>query len=154
MFEHRKLQALEKERRLQEQAKQDRDEFQRIIFQQKIDRDLELKLDQEKKAMVQEHSEQLKKQIALNEEKKRQDKRNLLEEGKKVKDKLASEKKTLDELKAKKLNQLKSTGVNDKYIGDLARKKIVVWVWYQIREGGSLFSFLLLKWPNIISANM
>mmetsp|Transcript_41346 Transcript_41346/g.36700 ORF Transcript_41346/g.36700 Transcript_41346/m.36700 type:complete len:152 (+) Transcript_41346:1106-1561(+) len=126
LFEHRKLQALEKERRLQEQAKNDRDEFQRIIVQQKIERDIELKLDQDRKAMVKDHADQLKKQIALNEEKKKQDKRTLLEEGKKVKDKLASEQKTLEGLKSKKMAVLQATGVNEKYIGDLARKKIHV----------------------------
>jgi len=134
LFEHRKLQALEKERRLQEQAKNDRDEFQRIIVQQKIERDIELKLDQDRKAMVKDHADQLKKQIALNEEKKKQDKRTLLEEGKKVKDKLASEQKTLEGLKSKKMAVLQATGVNEKYIGDLARKKIHVWVVWDILQ--------------------
>jgi hypothetical protein len=117
---------MEKEIRLQEQARQDRDEFQRIIQTQKVERDLELKVEQEKKQLVHDHATELKKQMALNQEKKFQDKRTHLEEGKKVKDKLAYEQRTLDKLKTQKMGELAGAGVNEKYMSDLARKKVAV----------------------------
>jgi hypothetical protein len=51
-MEARRLQALEKESRMQEQARQERDEFQRIVEAQKILRDNELRLEKEKTTMV------------------------------------------------------------------------------------------------------
>jgi hypothetical protein len=51
-MEARRLQALEKESRMQEQARQERDEFQRIVEAQKILRDNEVRLDKEKNTMV------------------------------------------------------------------------------------------------------
>jgi hypothetical protein len=126
LFDARKLQSLEKEGRLQEQARQDRDEFQTIIQKQKMERDLELKQEQERKGMIKGHADQLKKQIALNEEKKKQDKRSYLEEGKKIKDKLAAEKRLLENIKEEKLHDLKTLGIPDKYQAELTKKKIIV----------------------------
>ena len=117
---------MEKERRLQDQAKQDRDEFQRVIHEQKRDRDVDLKLEQEKNEMVKKHADELKKQIALNNEKKKQEKRNLLEEGKKVKDKLKTQQKVLEEMKSKKIEELRGTNIPQKYTMDLQKKKINV----------------------------
>ncbi len=126
LFEARKLQSLEKEIRLQDQARNDRDEFQKIIVNQKVERDLEIKLEQERLAKIKEHAAELKKQMALNEEKKLQERRTLLEDGKKVKDKLAQEKRTLENLKQQKMAELRATGVPDKYQTALSKKKLVV----------------------------
>jgi len=126
LFEVRKLQSLEKENRLEEQAKQDRDEFQRIIVAQKQERDVELKLEQERKQKMKEHADELKKQMALGEEKKKQDKRNYLEEGKKIKDNLKAQKQLLEDIKDNKLSELKDTGIPGKYQFDLAKMKIVI----------------------------
>jgi hypothetical protein len=126
LFDVRQLQSLEKQKRLEDQAKQDRDEFQRIIVTQKQDRDLELKLEQEKKSKVREHADELKKQMALNEEKKKQDKRDYLEEGKKVKDNLTKQKRLLEDIKTQKMEHLKENSIPDKYHYDLAKKKIVI----------------------------
>ena len=52
LMEARRLQALEKDARMQEQARQERDEFQRIVEAQKILRDNELRLGIEKTGMV------------------------------------------------------------------------------------------------------
>lgn len=46
------MQALERESRMQEQARQERDEFQRIVEAQKILRDNEVRLEKEKTTMV------------------------------------------------------------------------------------------------------
>jgi len=126
LFEARQLQSLEKGKLLQEQAKKDRDEFQKVIHQQKLERDLELKTDQERKQLVVDQAKELKKQMALNEEKYKQVKKTKLEEGKKVKDKLSYEKRTLDNIKKEKMEELENSGVPKKYLRDLAKKKIIV----------------------------
>jgi hypothetical protein len=41
-----------------------------------------------------------------------------------VRQKLESEKQALEKIKEKKLGQLKSLGISDKYASELARKKI------------------------------
>lgn len=117
---------MEKEQRLQDQAKQDRNEFQRIIQEQKRDRDVDLKVDQDKHEMVKKHADELKKQIALADEKRKQEKRNLLEEGKKIKDQQKHQKKILADVKAKKLEELQNEGIPGKYTVDLQKKKIGV----------------------------
>jgi len=126
LFESRRLQAVEKEFRLQEQAKREKDAFEKIIHQQKAQRDAELRAEEVKKIMVDEHSNQLKKQVAIREEQKLQEKRALLEDGKKIRDKLAYEKKVLEQIKEQKLADLKASGIAEKYTGELARKRIGV----------------------------
>jgi len=126
LWEARQKQSLEKEKRLQEQAKLERDEFQRIVQNQKMERDLELRMETEKVTRINEHADQLKKQIALNEEKKKQAKREFLEEGKLIKDKLNDEKYLLEDIKSEKLTELNSLGIANKYSSELARKRIII----------------------------
>jgi len=76
--------------------------------------------------LIYQHAEELRKQMALNEEKRKQESRTALEEGKKIKDKLAKEKKTLETIKSNKLDQLIGTGVEHRYTTDLAKKKIII----------------------------
>jgi len=75
---------------------------------------------------MKQHSHQLKKQIAINEEKKKQDKKELLEEGKKIKDKLSGEKRLLENIKSNKIDELITFGIESKYTSELARKKIMI----------------------------
>jgi len=63
-------------------------------------------MEQEKVMKVHEHAHQLKKQIAINEEKKKLAKRGYLEEGKQIKDKLNNEKRLLEDIKTHKLEEL------------------------------------------------
>lgn len=84
LLEARKMQMGEKMERLQEQvqcivnqqAKLERDEFQRIIQKQKNERENEIKLQQEKETLIKRHAEELRKQISLNEEQKKQGERD------------------------------------------------------------------------------
>jgi len=124
LLDARKLQSLEKAHRLQDQAFQEKSEFQRIIENQKEQRDYEVQVENEKAQRLKQHSDQLKKQIALNEERKKLERREFLEEGKKVRDKLSNERKLLETIKYEKLNELVNDGIEDKYTTELARKKI------------------------------
>jgi len=126
LFDARRSQAFEKEARIQEQVKQDRDDFHKVIEAQKIHKDQELKIEHEKKLVVAQHANELKKQMLLNEEKRLQQQRTYKEEGKKMRDQLTSEKKILENIKGRKLDSLQSDGIPTKYAQDLAKKKIII----------------------------
>jgi len=126
LLEARKQQSHEKQKLLEEQAKADRLEFDRILQNQKLERELEFMKDKERADRMKDHSNQLKKQIAINEEKGRQDKKELLEEGKKIKDKLSNEKKLLETIKGQKIDELLNMGIENKYTAELARKRIMI----------------------------
>jgi len=120
----RKLQQQEKERRLAEQAKYERDEFERIIEVQMQQEDAEKVKQAEGKKVRMQHCEELKQQIAAREEKSLQDRRNALEEGNIVRTDLAAERRKLEAIKERKIAELKKQGVPEKYWSELARKKI------------------------------
>ena len=63
-------------------------------------------------------------QIDHNAEEKKQEKLDYLEEGRKVRQKMADEILKLETIKDNKLNQMKTIGINDKYQTDLKSKKI------------------------------
>jgi hypothetical protein len=52
---------LEKERRLADQAKQERDSFQFILAAQKVQREEELKIARERQQMLYKHSKEIRK---------------------------------------------------------------------------------------------
>ena len=65
----RQQQFLDRERRLAEQAKQERDEFMRIIQNQKEVEEQERRIEEEKKEVLKKHSTQLRSQIQTNDDK-------------------------------------------------------------------------------------
>lgn len=124
MEEARQAQFTEKERRLAEQAKQERDEFLRIITTQKAVEEQERKIEEEKKNVLKTHSQQVRTQIQNNEEIKRQQRLDYLEEGRKVRQNLEAGRQKIETIKEKKLSALRGSGVEEKYTAELSRKKI------------------------------
>ncbi|CAI2366155.1 unnamed protein product [Moneuplotes crassus] len=122
--EARLSQFTEKERRLAEQAKQERSEYSRIISTQKEEEMREAMIDEEKRKILREHANKLRSQITQNEEVKKQERLDYLEEGRKVRQSQAEERARLEMIKKKKLNDLKNLGISDKYTSDLSKKKI------------------------------
>eukprot|EP00357_Protocruzia_adherens_P001936 CAMPEP_0115024322 /NCGR_PEP_ID=MMETSP0216-20121206/33126_1 /TAXON_ID=223996 /ORGANISM="Protocruzia adherens, Strain Boccale" /LENGTH=530 /DNA_ID=CAMNT_0002398273 /DNA_START=28 /DNA_END=1620 /DNA_ORIENTATION=+ len=120
----RKKQADEREKRLAEQAKQERDEFMRIIAKQKEDQDVEKQQGEERSRIRREHAEQLRAQIQLNGESKKQHARDSQEEGRKIREQEVAMKKKLETIKQKKLGTLGEVGIPQKYKAQLARKKV------------------------------
>jgi hypothetical protein len=108
------------------QAKQERDEFDHIILNQKEEIEAERTLEADKADIRRAHAEQLKAQILLNEEKRLQDRREYLEEGRQLRKGIEEEKARLEMIKEKKLRELQEEEVPEKYTSELARKKIVV----------------------------
>merc|ERR1712187_475796 len=122
----RQQQQAEKERRLGEQAKFERDEFERIIEVQMQQEEAERQRQSEEKSMRVQHSEELRSQIAAREAKALQERRDFLEEGNTVRATIGSERKKLEKIKSRKIEELKKAGVPEKYWAELARKKISI----------------------------
>jgi hypothetical protein len=124
--EARKQQQAEKERRLGEQAKFERDEFERIIEVQMQQEEAERQRQEEEKQMLKQHATELRTQINSREEKALQERRDFLEEGNIVRATIGSERRKLEKIKSRKIEELKKTGVPEKYWAELARKKISI----------------------------
>lgn len=122
----RKQQQAEKERRLGEQAKFERDEFERIIEVQMQQEEAERSRQLEEKQMLKQHADELRNQIQAREEKALQERRDFLEEGNLVRATIGSERRKLEKIKSRKIDELKKTGVPEKYWAELARKKISI----------------------------
>lgn len=124
MEEARQTQFREKERMMTEQARQEREEFMRIISTQKEESEKNRQIEEEKKNILTSHSLQLRTQIIQNEEVKKQERLDYLEEGRRVRQNLEKEKRRLEEIKNKKLKEMQDLGISSKYQADLSRKKI------------------------------
>merc|ERR1712032_1608769 len=122
----RQQQQAEKERRLGEQAKFERDEFERIIEVQLQQEEAERQRQAEEKAMRIQHSQELRSQIAAREETAYQERRDFLEEGNAVRAQIGSERKKLEKIKARKITELRKSGVPEVYQAELQRKKISI----------------------------
>ncbi len=99
MEDARQRQFLERETRLAEQAKQERDEFLRIIQKQKEVEEQERRIEEEKKEVLKKHSQQLRTQIHTNDEKSKQDRLDYLEEGRKIRQKIDEERRKIEAIK-------------------------------------------------------
>jgi hypothetical protein len=71
------------------------------------------------------HASQLRSQINANEDKSKQERLDYLEEGRKVRSKIEEEKRKIEAIKHKKLEQLNNLEIPDKYKAELAKKKIL-----------------------------
>lgn len=112
----RQTQFEEKERRLGEQAKLERDEYMRIIRTQKEEQMREAQIDDEKKNILRQHADQLRSQITQNEEVKKQDRLDYLEEGRKLRQEINEEKSRINQIKDKKVKELETLGIPKKYL--------------------------------------
>merc|ERR1719240_2122905 len=126
LHEARKQQQAEKERRLAEQAKFERDEFERIIQVQMQQEEAERQRQDEEKGLRLQHASEIRHQIAAREERALQERRDFLEEGNVVRAQISAERKKLEKIKERKISQLQKAGVPEKYWAELARKKISV----------------------------
>lgn len=124
--EARIMQQAEKERRLIEIAQAERDEFERIIHTQQIQEEAELARRADERRIRYNHCNDVKTQIAAKEELKLQTRRNFLEEGGQTRASLNRERKMLEAVKLRKLEEMERMGIPEKYRSDLLKKKISV----------------------------
>ena len=66
--------------------------------------------------ILKDHAKQLRAQITQNEEVRKQERLDYLEEGRKVRQELDDEKSRLKEIKERKVGELKTLGIPEKYI--------------------------------------
>jgi len=119
----RAAQKMEKERRLIEQAQQEKEEFDRILRVQREAGDLERNAMHKKSSAAHAHMEELQAQILMNAEVRKKNRMDFLEEGVGQRAKMESDRLTLESIKSEKLHTLQKIGVPEKYTVDLASKR-------------------------------
>ena len=85
----------------------------------------EKKIEEEKKRIRYEHNQDLRKMIKLREEKERVEAKEILEEGRILRQKNDAWKERMERIKQQKIQELKDLNVQPIYIADLERFKIV-----------------------------
>ena len=83
----------------------------------------EKKIEEEKKRMRYENNQDIRKLIKLREEKERLEAKDILEEGRKIKQQNDAWRKRMQKIKQQKIQELKDLNVNPIYIADLERFK-------------------------------
>ena len=105
-------------------AKLEQAQFTRIIEAQRTKAAEAAQLDAAQSEIRRKHQDQLKAQIAMNEEKRSRERREYLAEGDKLREAARLEQCRLEEIKARKLRDLQASGVPAKYCSELARAKV------------------------------
>ena len=118
-------QRMAKQNQLVEQAKQEQAEYEKIIKNQLEEMEKEKKIEEEKKRIRYEHNQDLRKMIKLREEKERVEAKEILEEGRILRQKNDAWKERMERIKQQKIQELKDLNVQPIYIADLERFKIV-----------------------------
>ena len=117
-------QKIQKRNQLAEQAKQEQAEYERIIKNQLGEMEKEKKIEEERKRMRYENTRDLRKMIKLREEKEKVEAKEILEEGRKIRQNYDSWKRRMERIKQEKIQKLKDLNVEPIYIADLERYKI------------------------------
>ena len=80
---------------------------------------------EEQKRKREENRDDVLRQIKIKEEKAKLESREVLEEGRKVRQKNDDYRERMERIKQQKIKELKDLGIENKYISDLERYKIV-----------------------------
>uniref|UniRef100_G3U539 Cilia- and flagella-associated protein 45 n=1 Tax=Loxodonta africana TaxID=9785 RepID=G3U539_LOXAF len=111
-----------KEHALAVQVQRDRDEFERILRAQREQIEKE-RLEQEKKTTGRlQHANELRRQVRENQQKQVQDRIATFEEGRRLKEEAQRRRERIDDIKRKKLEELRATGLPEKYCIEAERK--------------------------------
>ena len=117
-------QKIQKRNQLAEQARQEQAEYERIIKNQLEEMEKEKRIEEERKRMRYENTKDLKKMIKLREEKEKLEAKEVLEEGRKIRQYNDDWKRRMEKIKQEKIQKLKDLNVEPIYIADLERYKI------------------------------
>jgi len=124
LHEARVQQKKEKERRLETVAKSERNEFDRIVQVQREAEAVESEKEYQMKDSRYKHRRDVQEQISKNEGRRRQERLDYLEEGRKLRKEIEKEKSHLLNIKDRKVEELRTAGVPDKYLTELMRHKV------------------------------
>ena len=117
-------QKLDKELQLAEEAKKEQEEFERIIKEQEKEIEEIKERERIKLKKMLDHNKDLRIQIAQKEERERLNKREILEEGRKTKQKADIYSESIEAIRKDKIRQLRDMNINEKYIVPLERFSI------------------------------
>ena len=84
----------------------------------------ERKIEEEKKSALIDHSQKIRTQISKNDAEKKQDRLDYLEEGRKVREKIDNERDKIKGIQGAKIDELKSLGIDNKYLYELQKKTV------------------------------
>mmetsp|Transcript_14638 Transcript_14638/g.31725 ORF Transcript_14638/g.31725 Transcript_14638/m.31725 type:complete len:506 (-) Transcript_14638:344-1861(-) len=119
----REAQKLEKERRLIEQAKQEKEEFSRILRVQRDADTLEKDEKRRKQSELVDHQSELRTQIVMNGDTRKKNRIDFLQEGNHMRKGMENDRLKLEKIQSDKLASLHRAGVPEKYTVDLSSKK-------------------------------
>ncbi|XP_044800091.1 cilia- and flagella-associated protein 45 isoform X2 [Bubalus bubalis] len=111
-----------KEHALAVQVQRDRDEFERILRAQREQIEKE-RLEEEKKATGRlQHANELRRQVRENQQKQVQARIATFDEGRRLKEEAQKRRERIEDIKRKKLEELRATGLPEKYCIEAERK--------------------------------
>lgn len=120
--EARHKQMMQKEHYLAVQAQRERQEFERVLRAQKelVEREKREELEVRKKRLT--HADDVRAQIRRKEQERIAERNAFFEEGVKLDEEARARRARLDEVKRKKLTELRDAGIPDKYLAGVERK--------------------------------
>ncbi|XP_046342077.1 cilia- and flagella-associated protein 45-like isoform X2 [Haliotis rufescens] len=118
----RSMQMSQKEHYLAVQAQRERSEFERVLRAQKELVEKEQREDDVMRKKRLTHAEEVRRQIRQKEHEKVKERNNFFEEGVKLDEEARVRRNRLEEVKRKKLQELREAGIPEKYLSQVERK--------------------------------
>ncbi|XP_002738957.1 cilia- and flagella-associated protein 45-like [Saccoglossus kowalevskii] len=118
----REIQVMNKEHFLAVQAARERAEFERVLQAQREEMDAEKAKEEHFRYRKLAHADDVRKQIREKEQLKIADRDSFFEEGIKLDEEARARRAKLDEIKKKKLDELRNAGVPEKYCAEVERR--------------------------------
>ncbi|XP_026572055.1 cilia- and flagella-associated protein 45 [Pseudonaja textilis] len=118
-------QVAQKEHSLAIQVQRDRAEFERIVRIQREQIEKERKEHERRVALQMTHADELRRQVREHQQKQVQERIAIFEEGKRLKEEARRRSDRLNEIKRRKLDELRAAGLPEKYCMQVERKAFV-----------------------------
>uniref|UniRef100_A0ACB8G864 Uncharacterized protein n=1 Tax=Sphaerodactylus townsendi TaxID=933632 RepID=A0ACB8G864_9SAUR len=115
-------QVAKKEHDLAVQVQRDRAEFERIVRIQREQIEKEQKEQERHATLRQIHADEIRRQVREHQQKQVQERIAIFEEGKRLKEEARRRSERLNEIKRKKLDELRAVGLPEKYCAQVERK--------------------------------
>jgi len=113
-----------KMKQLSDLARMEQEDFYRVIAAQREQEEQDRQQQIQQSQIRKNHKEEILNQISQNDETRKKERQEYLEEGEKLRQRHKDEKLRLEKIKGRKLTELNSAGVPAKYRAELERKKI------------------------------
>ncbi|XP_042325594.1 cilia- and flagella-associated protein 45 [Sceloporus undulatus] len=115
-------QVAQKEHSLAVQVQRDRAEFERIVRIQREQIEKERKEHERRVALQQTHADEIRRQVREHQQQQIQERIAIFEEGKRMKEEARRRSERINEIKRKKLDELRAAGLPEKYCAQVERK--------------------------------